>query len=81
MAEDYENYHKNDIRLRFRIILPNGEYAKVTDPKTLKESTRVDYLTPEEVTNEIGMGRRVEQVEPKHFDTFIEKSQTTHDKQ
>ncbi len=81
MTEHYENYNPNDIRLPFRIILPDGTYAKVTDPKTLKEFVRVDRLTPGEVTKMKGLGYKVEQVEPKPDMTHINLSQPTGDKE
>lgn len=81
MAERYGDCYKDDIRLRFRVILPNGDYAKVTDPTTLEESIRVDRLTPDEVERIKKMGYGLEQVEPEPDRTRINLSQTTHDKE
>lgn len=80
MAEHYEDYYKDDIRLPFRYKNPDGTYAQAIDPKTGKSVDKVDRLTPEEVRRMRGMGYVVEVVEPKQFNTHIELSQTNHDK-
>jgi hypothetical protein len=80
MAEHYENYHKEDIRLPFYIINPDGSRGTAIDQK----GNRVDLvrmLTPDEVKSEKARGNDVEPVEPKSFKSHIELSQTTHDKE
>lgn len=52
----------------------------VFDPKTGREVRKITYLTPEEVRQLKSGGYTLEQVEPDHFNTFIENSQTTHDR-
>ncbi len=79
MAENYENYHKDDIKLPFKLKNPDGSYITGIDLK----GNRVDLvrmLTPDEVRSEKARGNDVELVEPKPFKSHIELSQTTHDK-
>lgn len=80
MAEHDENYHKDDIRLPFKLKNPDGTYMTGID-KNGKRVELVRMLTPDEVLREKGMGNDVERVEPKPFNTHIELSQTTHDKE
>ncbi|HSV94487.1 MAG TPA: hypothetical protein VLH94_00715 [Spirochaetia bacterium] len=81
MAETYENYHKPDIKLPFRLKHPDGTYINAFDPKTGKKIDRVDHLTPEEVLKMKGMGYQVEPVEPKPDLTHINLSQTKSDRE
>ena len=80
MAEHYENYYKEDIKLPFKYKNPDGSYVQAIDPKTGKSFDKIDRLTPDEVRRMKGMGYIVEAVEPKPFNSHIELSQTKHDK-
>lgn len=80
MEDNYENYYKDDIRHSYRYKNPDGTYLQATDPKTEKSFDQVVRLTPDEVRRMRKLGYDVEAVEPKQFNSFIDLSQTRHDK-
>jgi hypothetical protein len=79
MAEQYEHYHKDDIKVPFKFKNPDGSYVKAIDLKG-EEVDQVTMLTPEEASKMRG-GYTLEQVLPKPIKNFMDYSQTTHDKE
>lgn len=80
MPEDNENYNKDDIHNLYRYKNDDGTYHQATDAKTLKSYDQIVKLTPDEVRRMRKLGYDVEAVEPKQFNSFIDLSQTRHDK-
>ena len=71
---------QSDITLLFKLKNPDGSYDEAYTPKGEKV-IKIHRLTPEEVRRMKGIGYEVEPVEPDPTVTFIEKSQTTYDKE
>jgi len=71
----------SDIKLPFKIKRPDGSYETGFVPETGEEVVLIRKLTPRQVRMEKYWGNEPELVEPTQFDTFAEKSQTTHDKE
>lgn len=80
MEDNYENYYKDDIHHLYRYKNPDGTYQQATDQRTGKSYDNVVKLTPDEVRRMRKLGYDVEAVEPKQFNSFIDLSQTRHDK-
>lgn len=80
MPENYENYHKDDVRHFYRYKNPDGTYLQATDAKTLKSHDQIVKLTADEVKRMTNLGYIVEPFEPKKFNSFMDLSQTRHDK-
>ncbi|HOX96301.1 MAG TPA: hypothetical protein PLI45_02880 [Candidatus Woesebacteria bacterium] len=72
---------QSDITLPFKLRNPDGSYQQISDPVKQTSIDQIVMLNPDEVKFWKNMGMTPEPVNPTPKPTFIEMSQTTHDKE